>query len=181
MNQVFLNKWAQAIKNSHLPRWQELPEFELYMDQVINLVDRYLTPIMESKKEHLLSSAMVNNYVKHKLVPPPVKKRYNREHLAYLIVITMLKQVLAIPDIKALIDLQLVKDPPELVYNNFCEQQELSLKEGAALILKEAVPVEKAPAAFAELALVSSSHSFAQKMVTEKIIQAADQKEEDIE
>lgn len=74
MEETKLRAWAEDLKELRLPRWEELPELELYMDQVITLVDRYLSPLMEDEKHQLLSSAMVNNYVKHKLVPPPVKK-----------------------------------------------------------------------------------------------------------
>ena len=113
MEENALKEWAETIQSVRLPRWEELPELELYMDQVITLVDRYLSPLIQNEKQTVLSSAMVNNYVKHKLVPPPVKKRYNRNHLAYLIAITSLKQVFAIPDINELIRMQLSVNEPQ--------------------------------------------------------------------
>ena len=67
---------------------------------------------------------MINNYVKSKVLPPPVRKRYSREHIAYLVFICMLKQVLSIADIHALlID---GADPALLpqTYDNFCDAQE---------------------------------------------------------
>lgn len=70
------------------------------MDQVRTLVDRYLSPVIQGEKHPLLTSSMVNNYVKLGLIPAPVKKRYNKEHVAFLLAITTLKQVLTIPEIK---------------------------------------------------------------------------------
>ncbi|MBO1304966.1 DUF1836 domain-containing protein [Enterococcus sp. 669A] len=167
-----LKQWAQSLKEVRLPRWEELPELELYMDQVITLIDRYLSPIIEPEKHHLLSSAMVNNYVKHKLVPPPVKKRYNKNHLAYLIAITLIKQVLTIPDIKQLIVMQLTIDEPKMAYNNFCQKQEESLQYVAELVLAEEntfLPVRQAD--YRYLAVENAVASFASKLLVEKIIE----------
>jgi len=55
-----LQNWGKALVNVHLPRWHELPELELYMDQVITLVERYLSPIILKEKHTLLTSSMVN-------------------------------------------------------------------------------------------------------------------------
>ena len=167
-----LTAWAEQIKQTKLPRWEELPELELYMDQVITLVDRYLAPLLAAKKEYLLSSAMVNNYVKHKLIPAPVKKRYNRNHLAYLIAITLLKQVLAIPDIKELIELQLEKEAPQAVYNYFCLRQEEALTHIADLVLGRKVEVVlQTENDFRHLALDSATWSFANQTLVEKLLE----------
>lgn len=167
-----LTAWAEQIKQTKLPRWEELPELELYMDQVITLVDRYLAPLLVAKKEYLLSSAMVNNYVKHKLIPAPVKKRYNRNHLAYLIAITLLKQVLAIPDIKELIELQLEKEAPQAVYNYFCLRQEEALTHIADLVLGRKVEVVlQTENDFRHLALDSATWSFANQTLVEKLLE----------
>lgn len=58
----------------HLPQWEELPDIDLYMDQVLNLVDRYLSPIGVKP----VTAAMINNYVKLNLIPKPIGKRYSR-------------------------------------------------------------------------------------------------------
>ena len=69
-----LQDWGQQLENVHLPRWHELPDIELYMDQVITLIEKYLSPLITLEKHTLLTSSMVNNYVKHGLIPAPVKK-----------------------------------------------------------------------------------------------------------
>ncbi|MEO1771275.1 MULTISPECIES: DUF1836 domain-containing protein [Enterococcus] len=167
-----LKQWSAALKEVRLPRWEELPELELYMDQVITLIDRYLSPIIEPEKHHLLSSAMVNNYVKHKLVPPPLKKRYNKNHLAYLIAITLIKQVLTITDIKELIVMQLAIDEPKQAYNNFCQIQEESLRYVAGLVLaEENDPTLVRQSDYRYLAVENAAASFASKLLVEKIIE----------
>lgn len=167
-----LKQWAAALKDVHLPRWEELPELELYMDQVITLIDRYLSPIIEPEKHHLLSSAMVNNYVKHHLIPSPIKKRYNKNHLAYLIAITLIKQVLTIPNIKELIVMQLAIEEPKLAYNTFCQKQEDSLQHVADLVLLEGKtsPTVK-QSDYRYLAVENAAASFASKLLVEKIIE----------
>lgn len=73
---------------STLPRWEELPKLELYADQVLSLIN----PLCEQYHVKPLTKAMINNYVKLGLIPPPKKKRYQRLHIAYLFVIAFLKE-----------------------------------------------------------------------------------------
>ncbi|WP_367924923.1 DUF1836 domain-containing protein [uncultured Ruthenibacterium sp.] len=109
---------AENIDNvAHLPRWEELPDFELYLDQVLNLLDKYLFPFVPCEETHIVTASMINNYVKHQLLPPPVKKKYGRKHLAQLIAIGVLKQTLPLPVIKNLCE----KSAPDKWYNRFCE------------------------------------------------------------
>lgn len=69
-----MSAWGESLWSFHLPRWEELPELDLYMDQVITLVDHYLSPVIHSDKHTLLTASMVNNYVKNGMIPPPKKK-----------------------------------------------------------------------------------------------------------
>ena len=48
--------WSESLNSFHLPRWEELPTLELYMDQVITLIDQYLSPVIQSEKHSLLTS-----------------------------------------------------------------------------------------------------------------------------
>ena len=84
-----------------LPYWDELPEIDLYMDQVIVLMEKYLSWYIEENQEtKIITPSMINNYVKLGIIPPPEKKKYSKVHIAYLIIICSLKQVMPIPDIK---------------------------------------------------------------------------------
>ena len=80
--------------------WDQLPDFALYMDQVLSYMDRQVIRFDEGDT---LTAAMVNNYTKSGLVPRAEGKKYNRDHLAYLTAICILKQVLSAKDIDLLI------------------------------------------------------------------------------
>ncbi len=107
----------------HIPRWEELPNVDLYMDQVVSLIENHLTdliPCNDKKNDKFITKTMINNYVKHGIVKPPVNKKYNKTHLARLIVICILKQVYSINDINSLITLALETSGIEVSYNKFC-------------------------------------------------------------
>lgn len=123
-----------SIKNFHIPRWKELPSIELYLDQVVKLVNNCLTPYINptsnpnSKDDSdILTKTMINNYVKNNLIDAPVKKQYSRVQLAKLFVICVLKQVYSMQDIAMLIDTALASYRIEIAYNQFCRLFEQAL------------------------------------------------------
>ncbi|MBO0422375.1 fatty acid-binding protein DegV [Enterococcus plantarum] len=169
-----LEIWGQELVNVHLPRWHELPELELYMDQVITLVERYLSPVILKEKHTLLTSSMVNNYVKLGLIPAPHKKRYNQKHLAFLIAITLLKQVLTIPEIKQGILYQGAAVGIREAYNLFCDEQEAAIAVVVAQALgTEPVAAFDQPIPVEFLIVKGATLSFATKLFTEKAIELA--------
>ncbi len=85
------------------PDWSELPDIELYMDQVVSVLERYLSPFFP-EEEKRITSTMINNYVKQHLLPAPENKRYGKKHLAYLFIISILKRFMQLSDIKLLVD-----------------------------------------------------------------------------
>lgn len=97
------------IPHHSIPKWSDLPEIDLYMDQVIALMEKYLSDT-STQETKLITPSMINNYVKLGMMPAPVKKRYSREHLAYLVIICSLKQVMPIANIKVMIDKKLQKN-----------------------------------------------------------------------
>ena len=73
-----LRKWEGFLQEYELPAWDMLPGIELYMDQVIALLTQYLNFLpREEGADNVATPAMINNYVKMKILPPPVKKRYS--------------------------------------------------------------------------------------------------------
>ena len=97
--------WREFMQSFHLPTWEELPDLELYMDQVVSLVVRYVNLQPHSApKDSILTASAVNNYVRLKLLPPPVKKRYGRVHLAYLIAICCLKSSMSLSSIQQMFE-----------------------------------------------------------------------------
>ena len=114
-----LLQWEELLSHYSLPAWNALPALPLYMDQVVLLLNQYLTLLPEQAGEKQVTPAMINNYVKLKIIPPPIKKRYTRIHLAYLVIVCVCKQILATGDIKKLIPLSLTEDDMQIVYEDF--------------------------------------------------------------
>lgn len=110
------NNLKEILNSRKIPVWNELPEIDLYMDQIIMLMEKYLGTTTEEK---LITPSMINNYVKLGIIPPPIKKKYSKEHIAYLIIICSLKQVMPIPDIKILIDEKLKHSSIENLLNEY--------------------------------------------------------------
>ena len=97
-----LAEWARQGQEVAPPAWEELPGIPLYMDQVILYLGESLE-LFQREGSSLLTSSMINNYVKTGLIPHPDKKKYTKEHLAGLMAVCMLKQVLSIQDVKTLL------------------------------------------------------------------------------
>lgn len=107
--------------NFRLPRWHELPSIDLYLEQVLSLIDEWLGEYMlYSDSKHVMTKTMVNNYVKQKFIKAPVNKKYDKMSVASLFVIAVLKSVYAINEIAELIKFALDADNPEASYNKFC-------------------------------------------------------------
>ena len=99
-----LRRWDRYLNRYHLPAWEEIPDIGLYMEQVVTLLRGYLDYLPpELKEEEAVTAAAINNYVRTRAMPGPVKKRYYRLHLAYLIMICTLKQGLGISLVQRLI------------------------------------------------------------------------------
>lgn len=148
-----LRKWADDLNGVHLPRWEELPTLDLYMDQVLFYINDTLSflfvhasdGIKKGKSEDkLITAAMINNYVKQGLIPKPEKKRYKREQLAYLMVYVLLKQVLPLTDIRKGIcaQLQFCESDYQKAYNLFCNQIEVGFEYVAGLTKGEKMDAE---------------------------------------
>ena len=88
-----LLRWEHFLATYRLPEWQDLPQIDLYLDQVIAMVNQFLGFfVYDPAEEKLLTPSMVNNYVKSRLIPPPVRKKYGRKHIALLLMICTFKQ-----------------------------------------------------------------------------------------
>ncbi|MBO4422063.1 MAG: DUF1836 domain-containing protein, partial [Clostridia bacterium] len=94
----------KKLQSFRCPGWDSLPEIELYMDQVLTLTSKYFG-IFSDNPDGIITSSMINNYVKASVMPAPHKKRYGREHIAYIFMICVLKRVLSINQTGALIEL----------------------------------------------------------------------------
>lgn len=108
------------LKEYHLPEWDDLPTIPLYMDQVVILLSEYLSIFAAvSNDDRFITATMVNNYVKMKIIPAPVKKKYSKMHLAYLIIVCILKQTLSISIISKIIPADMTEEELKAVYASF--------------------------------------------------------------
>ena len=126
-----LKRWENYIRHYSLPDWEEIPDFGLYMEQVTTLISQYLNylPTEDAREKDrdrdtlfLITPSVINNYVRTKVMPEPVKKRYYRIHIAYLIMICSLKQSLNISMIKKLIPMGIREDEVRRIYTEFIER-----------------------------------------------------------
>ncbi len=84
-------------------RPSEIPNIDLYMDQVTTFMDSRLQSSKRRDDDKILTKTMINNYAKNKLLPAPNKKKYSREHMLLLIFIYYFKNILSISDIQKLL------------------------------------------------------------------------------
>ena len=118
----------KKVNSIHLPRWEELPDIDLYLDQLVTLLDKNLSQYVEDEGNPIITKTMINNYVKHGIIPPPEKKKYNRTHIASIFVICILKSVYSMNNVNKLIILATTDFKIEHSYNKFCDLFESSMK-----------------------------------------------------
>ena len=99
-----LENWLNELNNFSFKNYEELPDIDLYMDQVVTFLDKQLYIFQNNTLDKQITSSMINNYVKGEVLPSPISKKYNREHLALIEEICTLKQVLSIADVKQIED-----------------------------------------------------------------------------
>lgn len=121
------SQFAKEIINFKCPRYEDFPDIGLYMEQLIELLHNNLKVFATNPDEKLITSTMVNNYVKQKIIVPPKNKKYSRNQLVFLFVVAILKQVLNIADTSELVKMALEIYPIDVAFNFFCVEFEKAL------------------------------------------------------
>lgn len=98
-----LRELLNRLKEIPYVKPEELPNIELYMDQVTTFMDHHLESSKRYSEDKLLTKTMINNYTKNELLPSPNKKKYSKDHMYLLILIYYLKSVLSITDIQSVL------------------------------------------------------------------------------
>ncbi len=132
--------WLNDLKPDGMSEWERLPDIGLYMDQVLTLVERQLQMYRREEDDRLVTAAMVNNYIKDGLVPRAESKKYAPVHLALILMIGTLKQVLSIPDIKRMISSSTDPAAVEQLYVRFLELQRAAFQDTSDLITRAGLP-----------------------------------------
>lgn len=100
----FLGEILNSLKGIDYVKPEEIPNIDLYMDQVTTFIESQLAPSNHRKDGKLLTKTMINNYAKNDLLPPPEKKKYNKDHMLTLIFIYYFKSVMSISDIQSIMN-----------------------------------------------------------------------------
>jgi len=120
MKEKMKTQMEESIKAFHMPRYEELPDGGLYLEQITQYMNQVLKPLGCVS----VTSSMISNYVKKGLIQGPIKKRYYAEQIAYLFYIVIAKHVLTLEHILLLRELQEQSYAKEVAYNYFCEELE---------------------------------------------------------
>lgn len=167
-NQRTFGDYFELLKHK-LPYWDELPEIDLYMDQVIALMDKYLSFHKIDENTNVVTHSMINNYVKLGMMPAPIKKKYSREHIAYLIIICSLKQALPIQDIKDLIEIRVEKTSIKETLNFFSDLYDSTFNTVLAIGKKFSQKNDIEDELFSDTALFMAMGSTHSKYIATKI------------
>lgn len=120
MDQKTKEEILTSIRNFSLPRYDEIPNVGLYLEQTSKYISEYISRL----GDFALTGSMISNYVKKGLLESPVKKQYDRHQICYLFFISIAKTVLSIEDIHLMIQLQKQSYQPRVAYDYFCTELE---------------------------------------------------------
>lgn len=109
---------AVTVEGFKLPRYEEIPDVGLFLEQTVKYVNSYLSALPGAA----ITGSMVGNYVKMGLVANPVKKQYDRERIAYIFFIAVVKTVLSLDQIGLFMGLQKRSYPTDVAYDYFREE-----------------------------------------------------------
>lgn len=99
-----LNSILASLERIDYIKPQEIPNIDLYMDQVTTFMEEHLQASKRYPEDKILTKTMINNYAKNRLIPSPEKKKYSKEHMLLLIYIYYYKGILSIGDIQSLLE-----------------------------------------------------------------------------
>ncbi|MEY8296406.1 MAG: DUF1836 domain-containing protein [Emergencia timonensis] len=161
-----IKEFKEQLTAARPEDWEQIPDIDLYMDQVISYMTRQHIGL-ELENEETLTSAMINNYIKSGLLPRAKGKKYNREHIGYLTAICLLKQVLSVGETGVLLNNQMEHRDIENFYHNY----KVTLDNEFNLVAEE-LKVDASEEELAQLALKMAVSSYAQMLACKKILQA---------
>ena len=184
-----LRRWEKYMAGYSLPSWEEIPDFGLYMDQIISLLKGYLGYLPPDVQDgEVITAATINNYVRKKTMPEPIKKRYYRTHIAYLIMICSLKQTLSMNMISKMIPSNLPEDKLRETYTKYSQTLQRcgvafveAVRIMAGKILDHEPVDERMLNDTDELVVGAAAFSGYSKLLAEKLIVLKDRTIEDLD
>lgn len=117
----YMKELQIILRNTDYIKPNDIPNIDLYMDQVTKFMDEHLESSKRFDSDKLLTKTMINNYTKNDLLPPPEKKKYSQDHMYLLVFIYYLKNFLSIRDVK-----KIIQPMSKMFFNN---EDQISLDE----------------------------------------------------
>ena len=155
----------------HIPRWEQLPDMGLYMEQVVSLVNSTLGGTFDQISYAPLTSNMVNNYVKAKIVEAPVNKKYGRLSVAMIMVVYILKMCFSTEEVSQLIASGMELGRHNILYNRFCRAIEDAMRSvfsGDIRLSDEGLPDRRLKYLMGNFALTFACKFYVHKMFLQK-------------
>jgi hypothetical protein len=131
-----IEKWLNDLDTFNLPDYDRLPDIDLYMEQLLTYRDRESNVLARHSEDKQITSSMINNYVKAHIVPAPKAKKYNREQLSLLGEVVYLKQILSLPEIKQILDVEYKESNYREEYNKYLDLNQDAFKSSIDETLK---------------------------------------------
>ena len=173
MKQETKRRIGQAVAAFRLPRYNEIPNVGLYLEQATKYVCEYLAPLGEFS----LTPSMISNYVKKGLIANPVKKQYGRDQIAYLFFIAVAKSVLSLDALTGFIKVQQSTYPLPKAYDYFCDEFENLLQ--FTFELKDTIEMSGEDNTDEKRLLFTCLVAAVQKVYLEKCLEAIAQEEKE--
>lgn len=158
-----MEKIREILEDKRPSEWKEIPDIDLYMDQVLGYMERQHPGL---QLEENLTAAMVNNYIKKDLLPRATGKKYNRQHVAFLTAICLLKQILSVDETGKMMEKQ-VEERNDQQVSAFYEKYLGILDTEFNKVSKEITQSEESPE---DIALRLAVSSYAQKLACQEIL-----------
>ena len=158
-----IRELKERLEGERPVSWEDFPDIGLYMDQLISYMPRQLIHYGEGE---VLTSAMVNNYIKDGAMPRAEGKRYSRTHLAYLTALSALKQVLSVKDASLLLNAAAADQEPRELYAQFLKELDRALDVTAGSL--DASDREED---LSDLALALALRSYADKLACQRLLE----------
>ena len=158
----------KELKEQRPAGWEQIPDIDLYKDQLTEYLKRQHIGFVLGMEEPL-TSAMINNYVKAGVLPRAKGKRYDRDHIAYLTAVSLLKQVLSVQETGKLLEMSMEGQDVQEFYKQYTDELDKALSS-------EAETLEKIDSAdeLKRTALMLAVRSYADKLLSRELIKLAE-------
>lgn len=174
MEKKALISWLNELSEYNTPDWEEMPELDLYMDQVVTYIHQNLSLLDFADEKKLITPSMINNYVKQKVIEKPQGKQYSKDQISILFIIALLKKVVAIGDIDTLS--KIGNFPSEYKHEKFRELQISNFDEIAKTAISKIEKSDLDEPALLKLIIDYTIRARVNMLVSEKLIEMIKEK-----